>query len=88
MTQLAPAEELQTEAPIEKTPGYRPLLWLSTGILTAFVGVTGWTLAHDATGAAAAGLIQTWNNLVVGVGAFWFGSTVASKVERLRGGKS
>jgi hypothetical protein len=81
---LPPAEELQRE-PEKPTPGYRPLLWLSVGILTAFVGVTGWTLAHDATGAASAGLIQTWNNLVVGVGAFWFGSTVASKVQRLKG---
>jgi hypothetical protein len=50
------------------------LLWLSGAILVAFVAVTGWVLlpASHSSPEVRGSVIQTWNNLAVGVGAFWF----------------
>ena len=85
--ELPPAETLQADEPT-RTTGYRPLLVLSVCVLTAFVGISGYVLWDDkASAEMRGGLIQTWNNLAVMVAGFWFGSNVASKVNRLKSGQ-
>lgn len=86
---LPPAEILQEEAPPALPgPGYRPMLFLSLGVLTAFVGISAYVLwdakASDETRGA---IVQTWNNLAVMVAGFWFGSTMVSKINRMKSGQ-
>lgn len=65
--------------------GYRALLWLSVGILSAFVAVSIFVLQDMATSDETRGaVVQTWNNLAVAIAAFWFNSTVTSRVQKLK----
>lgn len=88
--QLPPAEIVQAEPAPDPVAmhGYKPMLLLSIGVLTAFVGISVYVLSDSASSAETRGaIVQTWNNLAVAVGAFWFGSTMSSKIDRMKGGR-
>ena len=87
---LPPAEVHQgDDAPPPHPPhGYKPLLVLSVGILTAFVGISGYVLWDGKASPEVRGaIVQTWTNLAICVTSFWFGSTVTAKINRLKDGR-
>lgn len=55
------------------------LQFLSVLVLVAFSAVTAWVLVMSDDASVKGGMIQTWNNLAIAVGAFWLGSSSGGK---------
>lgn len=60
-------------------PNARWLQTLSILMLIAFSAVTAWVLVYSDDEATKGGIVQTWNNLAIAVGAFWLGSSSGGK---------
>ena len=69
------------EQPAARMNHAATIIALSILILAGFAAVTFYvmTMGDDAT--IKGSVIQTWNNLAIGVGAFWLGSSLGSKTK-------
>jgi hypothetical protein len=82
----APTPTQAPPSPASQVIGYQPLLWLSVAIISAFACVSFYILGiHGITAETRGAIIQAWIGLATMVTGFWFGSTVTSKVQRLKG---
>lgn len=72
-------EETTPTKPHGDLPNARWLQALSVLLLIAFSAVTAWVLHYSDDEAVKGGIVQTWNNLAIAVGAFWLGSSSGGK---------
>jgi len=70
------------QPPAPLVPHVGTIIFMSVIILAGFTAVTGWVLIFSDDATTKGALIQTWNNLAIGVGAFWLGSSLGGKLKK------